>query len=157
MPRSSILRMLPWSAAIWASIGVGFVSSLQAQSLRQPTLPTSPPPVGAAGTSEQAATPVEKLAEARVEFAARIERAQRAWTPILPTRRSGPPPEDLVMELELLKWIDVLFAQRMAAAARLVELQAEKGEVRDLSTSQDAAAMPGQGELGGGADSILAA
>ncbi len=80
---------------------------------------------------QTAAAPISKLGEARAELIVRRQRVQAAIDSFHKNTSTAPPPEDLVMELELLKWIDSLYVQRMAADRRIVQLQEEKKKLED--------------------------
>ena len=99
------------------------------------------------GSDRQAvAAPIARLTDARAELAVRLARVQAVVDSFQRNTSAAPPPEDLVLERELLNWIDSLYVQRMAADTRIVQLQEEKkkieeaGSVRGLSFSLGEAA-----------------
>jgi len=88
-------------------------------------------PPRAANLQQTAATPVARLAEMRTELAGRLARVQAAIESFHKNTPTAPPPEDQVVELELLKWIDSLVVQRLAADTRIVQLQQEKKKLAE--------------------------
>jgi potassium efflux system protein len=82
------------------------------------------------------AVPFAQLDEARAALAVRVARLQTSIESYQQNLPNAPPPEELVLELELLKWIDSMYVQRLAAGTRTAQLQEEKTKQADQSGSQ---------------------
>ena len=82
------------------------------------------------------AVPFAKLDETRAALAVRVTRLQTAIESYQQHLPTAPPPEDLVLELELLKWVDSMYVQRLAAGTRIAQLQEEKTKQADQAGSQ---------------------
>ena len=72
-----------------------------------------------------------EITESRHEIAAMITRVQQAVQAFKQENPDQPIPESADLELELLKWLDLLYANHSANLVRKGELQAELSRVRD--------------------------
>ncbi len=72
-----------------------------------------------------------EIAESRREIAAMITRVQQAVEAFKQDNPGQPIPESADLELELLKWLDLLYANHSANLIRKTELETELSRVRD--------------------------
>ena len=108
------------------------VSPLRGESpLPSLALPVESPMPREAGHRQTVAIPIARLGEARAELAKRLEQVRMSIDSFHRNTSAAPPPEGLVMERVVLKWIDSLYVQRIAANERIVQLQKEMKKLED--------------------------
>ena len=108
--------------------------SASAPLLGQLTIPTAPSFTKKSEPPKPAVKPRD-LRENRREIAASIVRVEQALATFKRENPGQPIPESAAMEMELLKWLDLLYSNHSANLIRKSELETELARVQDETES----------------------